>query len=255
MNRLSIVTVVKNDLSALKLTRLSIKTLQFPHEWIVIDGGSDLETVEWMKTEKKSNVAYLRETDKNLYEAMNKGIKLSTGSHLIFVNAGDLLNESKKLANVLENLSIDDGFIGCIRRKNRQNKTQYYIVKPQKYAFFYSRYGIFPISHQATIYPRNFILYHPYDVNAGVSADQISILKLLKDRKTHMDYSLVVCDFKNGGIGDTQKRGAFFKEMFFSRCRNASRAKLILELILIFPIFLFKLGFSISNRLRRLRVR
>ena len=255
MNQLSIITVVKNDLSALKLTRSSIKSLNFPHTWIVIDGGSDPETPQWMKNENSVNVTYLRELDQNLYDAMNKGIKLASGTHLIFINAGDLINKSEKLNRVVENLHIDEGFLGCIRRVEKRNENQKYIVKPRRLAFFFIKYGITPANHQATIYPLSFKRCHPYDTNVGIAADQISILKLLENRKVYIDDSLVICDFKNGGIGDRQNRLAFFKEMFFFRCKNASMARLTFELIVLFPVFVLKLAFSVPNRLRMFRFR
>lgn len=255
INLLSIVTVVKNDRPSLELTGKSISLFNFPHEWIVVDGGSDKETPEWVKKQNTMSIAYLREPDRNLYEAMNKGIRLAKGTHLIFINAGDRIIESKNVGKILDKLSLEEGVIGCIRRKDKFNDNLEYVVKPRKQASFYIKYGIAPTSHQATIYPRNYIINHPYDASAGIAADQISIYKLLKSRVVKMDDSLVLCDFKNGGIGETQHRGAFFKEMFYFRCKDVSSSMLILQIVLLLPVFCMKLGFIVRNRLRIPRFR
>jgi len=253
MKFLSVVTVVKDDLNSLKSTGTSLELLSCPHEWIVIDGGKDVETIEWMQTKIGSNVTYLREPDKNLYVAMNKGIYMSGGSHAIFVNAGDEICKINQINTVLGDLGEDEGFIGCIRRKEERKRSREIIIKPSRFAIWFIKYGIKPTSHQATIYPINFLRECSYDVNVGLVADQISIMNLLENRKVRVNYSEVICDFKGGGLGDTQPRGAFFKQMFAHRCANASYFKLVLEIILVSPLLIIKLILSTVGKFRMLR--
>ena len=72
-------------------------SLDFPHEWIVVDGGEDSETILWLNSIIPSQITYIREPDKNLYDAMNKGVRFAKGSHLIFINAGDRIYISKEI--------------------------------------------------------------------------------------------------------------------------------------------------------------
>ena len=253
MKFLSVVTVVKDDLNSLKSTDKSLEQLNCPHEWVVIDGGKDIETNEWMQTKIGPGVNYLREPDKNLYDAMNKGIYMSVGSHAIFVNAGDKISEANQIETVLEDLEYDEGFIGCIRRKEGRKRLREVTIKPSRFAIWFIKYGIKPTSHQSTIYPLNFLRERPYDVNVGLVADQISIMDLLENRKVRVDYSEVICDFQGGGLGDRQSRGAFFRQMLTHRCADASRFKVVLELILVFPVLIIKLILNMVHKFRILR--
>jgi len=255
MKFLSVITVVKDDLNSLKSTGASLEMLNCPHEWIVIDGGKDVETIEWMQTKIGSSVTYLREPDKNLYDAMNKGIYLSGGSHTIFVNAGDEISKANQIKTVLDDLEYDEGFIGCIRIKESRKRIREVTIKPSRFAIWFIKYGIKPTSHQATIYPLNFLRERSYDVNAGLVADQISIMHLLQTRKVRVNYSEVICDFQGGGLGDTQPRGAFFKQMFAYRCAHASYFKLVSEVILVFPILIIKITSSTVDKFRLLRIK
>jgi glycosyltransferase involved in cell wall biosynthesis len=255
MKLLSVITVVKDDLNSLKSTCASLERLKCPHEWIVVDGGKDFETIEWMQFKKEHFANYLREPDKNLYDAMNKGIHMSVGSHAIFVNAGDEISESNQINGMLDDLGEDEGFIGCIRRKEKGGGYTEVIIKPSRFAAWLIEYGIKPTSHQATIYPLRFLKEYPYDVNVGLVADQLSIMNLLKHREVRINSSEVICDFKNGGLGDRQPKGAFFKQMFVYRCAHASYFKLVSEVIMAFPILIIKITFSILGKFRFLRIK
>lgn len=255
MKLLSVITVVKDDLNSLKSTGTSLEMLKCPHEWIVVDGGKDFETIEWMQTKIGPCVTYLHEPDKNLYDAMNKGIRLCSGSHAIFVNAGDEISKSNQINSILDNLEDDEGFIGCIQRKEEKRGFSNVVIKPSRFAAWLIKYGIKPTSHQATIYPTNFLRDYPYDVNVGLVADQLSIINLLKKRKVRLNFSEVICDFKSGGLGDRQPKGAFFKQMLAYRCSHASYFKLVSEVILVFPVLMIKIAFSIFSKIRILRIK
>ena len=86
----SIITVTKN--SHLKLERCinSVFDQSFrDYEHIIIDGASDSETIELIKKNSdKINLA-ISEKDKNLWEAINKGIKVSSGKVICILNSDD----------------------------------------------------------------------------------------------------------------------------------------------------------------------
>ena len=88
--RVSIITVVKNALSDLEITRTSLEsqTIQ-DFEWIVIDGDSIDGTVEKYQQMKGVNRIFLSEPDLGLYYAMNKGLRIAKGEMIGILNAGD----------------------------------------------------------------------------------------------------------------------------------------------------------------------
>lgn len=94
--KLTIITVTFNNLRGLERTFESVKDLLFSKalEWVIIDGGSNDGTVEFLdeKIPKQRNIVYLSEKDKGIYDAMNKGISLARGQFIWFLNSGDLSN-------------------------------------------------------------------------------------------------------------------------------------------------------------------
>lgn len=89
--KLSIITVVRNDIQGLKETLESfISYVSDEIEWVVIDGNSSDGTKEYLSELELPFMKWMSEKDRNMYDAMNKGINLSTGEYLQFLNAGDV---------------------------------------------------------------------------------------------------------------------------------------------------------------------
>ncbi len=95
--KLSIITINLNNSAGLDKTMKSVLVQSFrDFEYIVIDGGSNDGSVEILKSfeklySNKTEIIWLSETDKGIYNAMNKGIDLAHGEYLLFLNSGDSL--------------------------------------------------------------------------------------------------------------------------------------------------------------------
>ncbi len=96
--KLSIVTISYNNLAGLKKTLPSILEqtyTQFEH--IIVDGGSQDGSAQFIATyarqaeERGITVQWISERDKGIYNAMNKGIQMSTGEYIEILNSGDML--------------------------------------------------------------------------------------------------------------------------------------------------------------------
>lgn len=91
----SIITVVKNDENNIERTIKSIIQQSFKnYEYIIIDGKSSDKTItKILKHKKKINI-FISQKDDGIYYAMNKGINLSNGEVIVFINSGDLFSKN-----------------------------------------------------------------------------------------------------------------------------------------------------------------
>ena len=105
---ISIITVVFNDEQKLEKTIQSVlKQLYDYVEYIIIDAGSMDGTLDIIKKYNNQIDYWVSEPDKGLYDAMNKGISLSSG-YILMLNSGDILSSNHTLKNIAEKLVRDD---------------------------------------------------------------------------------------------------------------------------------------------------
>jgi len=94
MDMFSFITVCYNDEKVLKKTMESILSIESDnYEYIIVDGASKDGTVSLLKEyEGKFNgkMRWISEKDNGIYDAMNKGIQMSKGKYLSFINANDV---------------------------------------------------------------------------------------------------------------------------------------------------------------------
>ena len=107
MNKiLSIITINRNNAQGLLKTCLSVAAQTYKEfEWIIIDGASEDNSVDIIK-KYFTNISYwISEPDSGVYNAMNKGIKQSTGEFVLFLNSGDYLINPWTLQDVIEEIN------------------------------------------------------------------------------------------------------------------------------------------------------
>ncbi len=96
--KISIITVCYNSEKNIKDTLESVlKQTYKNYEYILVDGKSQDNTLKIIKKYEKKfkgKLKYISENDKGIYDAMNKGIKLSTGDIVGLINSDDILANS-----------------------------------------------------------------------------------------------------------------------------------------------------------------
>lgn len=108
MYYLSVITITYNDIKGLIKTSNSILPLPENCEWIIIDGSSTDGTENFLNSlPKAENIKYISEKDGGIYDAMNKGILLSNGTYINFMNSGDsfIRDAFLKITSEKDNLS------------------------------------------------------------------------------------------------------------------------------------------------------
>lgn len=111
MPKLSIITINFNNSTGLKKTIESVVHQSFTdYEYIIIDGGSNDGSVDWIKRCSDKLNYWVSEPDKGIYNAMNKGIRKATGEYCLFLNSGDQLTEPNILNQVFA-LPFSEDFV------------------------------------------------------------------------------------------------------------------------------------------------
>ncbi len=87
--KVTIITACLNAKDLIEGTIRSILSQTYPNiEYLIIDGRSTDGTLDILK-EYQDKIRIISEPDRGIYDAMNKGIRLSHGQLIYFPNAGD----------------------------------------------------------------------------------------------------------------------------------------------------------------------
>ena len=73
-------------------------------EYVIVDGGSNDQTLSIAGRYNHFISRIISEKDKGLYDAMNKGLRLASGKYVWFLNAGDEAFDTQTLQNLLSSL-------------------------------------------------------------------------------------------------------------------------------------------------------
>ena len=189
--KISIVTVVLNDLEGLKKTIESVKSLNFTnYEYIVIDGGSDDQSLDFIKNEPTIS-KWLTEKDNGIYDAMNKGIKMSSGDYIHLLNAGDIYYSS----NVFEDSYFLDGkdFLAWAVLKRGKRDI---VWSPHKSRI----YNSMRIAHPGLIVKRSYYINNElYSLDYSLISDSIFILKNVKENNSNL-YQNILVEMDGSGV-------------------------------------------------------
>ncbi len=102
--KVSIITVCWNSEKYIQTALESVLNQTYGNiEYIIVDGGSTDHTLEIIKSYEKTfngRLILISERDQGIYDAMNKGIALSSGDIIGILNSDDLYTST----NVIENI-------------------------------------------------------------------------------------------------------------------------------------------------------
>lgn len=181
--KLSIIIPVFQNLLGLQKSIESIKNQIFKdYEVWIIDGGSDLDTQNYLSTLEKP-FYYQSSIDKGIYDAMNKGIQLAKGDWLYFLGSDDVLFDENSLNTVFCNTNVKAESIiaGKVVYSGSQPAFIYNAKKKVKEVFWsnfmWIRNGL---HHQSTFYKKEIFETVKYNLKYPVLADYWLNLYLFK---------------------------------------------------------------------------
>lgn len=197
---LSVVTINWNNCEGLEKTiRSVISQNKQLYQFIIIDGGSIDGSVDVIHKYDKYIDYWVSESDKGVYNAMNKSLSHANGEYVIFMNSGDEFADKDVLDKVFgANIRTDFIFGGMIRTDHNQEISR---SIPDKSVTLYTLlYRV--ICHQATF--TKLSLFHElggYDESIKISADWCFLFKsLILNNKTCSVVPVYICKYDITGM-------------------------------------------------------
>ena len=190
---------------------------EYKYEVIVVDGLSLDGSIKFLQESKYKNIILISGKDVNVYDAMNKGIRLSRGEWLMFLGAGD---------------TISDSFFKINLKSYKKFKLVYGNVFWQSKGLIYD--GSFTlkkifyknICQQAIIYNRKcFINSKYFNIHFPINADYEFNLENFISFFNEVKYvNEVICNYHGNGISHfktdlfhKQKNIIILKKLFASK--------------------------------------
>lgn len=196
---LSVITVVRNCVDIIENTILSVINQNYSNlEYIIIDGNSTDGTKGVIqKYEDKINL-WISETDKGIYDAMNKGISNANGKFVNFMNAGDVFinsNICKLFAEQILKKEFDVFYGDVIARSDINNSE--ILVKAKSLNKIWK--GMI-FCHQSTFIKLSNLKERPFDLKFKIVADYNQILSLYINNKMFCYIPTVMAKVLIGGV-------------------------------------------------------
>ncbi len=123
--KVSVITVSYNSSSTIGDTIESVNNQIYKDvEHIFIDGNSNDNTLEIIKSNSKTENLVISEKDNGIYDAMNKGIDKSTGEIIFILNSDDIFFDNSVIKNVVSYFKNDNSLqlvYGHIKMSSFQN--------------------------------------------------------------------------------------------------------------------------------------
>jgi len=200
MLKLSIITVNLNNAEGLQKTIESVISQTFTdYEYIIIDGGSTDGSKDVIKKYADKITYWVSEPDKGIYNAMNKGIKVTKGEYCLFLNSGDNLIENNILNTVFENFPNKDIVYG-----NMQSPIGLYeYPKIITYSLFF--FG--SLGHPASFIKKTlFDTYGVYNEDNKIVSDwEFFIKTLMLNNHSYQHIPHTISYYELGGMSVSEK--------------------------------------------------
>ena len=245
--KISIITICFNSEAVIRKTIESVLGQDYSGdvEYIIIDGASNDKTVEIAESyreefhKKKYDYIICSEPDNGIYDAMNKGVKKSTGEIIGLINAGDWYEPIalRTAFEVYESTHYDMFYADL----NLVRSNGSIIVKHSKNDKHY-------VTSRHWNHPTSFITKKTYDEMGlyhcdGIQDDFDFFLRVKKSKKKIEIRNIVLANFVMGGASNSKSvkkiikrikekyriyRNNGFSPLYIFECIGMEMAKLIL---------------------------
>ena len=214
-------------------------------EWIVVDDGSTDDTenlIAAFKSEDKLDINYIYKENGGKHTALNTGIDKASGDMVIIVDSDDYLeNHAVETITYYFEKYTDNknicGFSFLKTKTNGDNTGDKFLKDEEVSNYIDCRINSDIKGDKAEVFFTNVLKKYPFPVFNGekfISEDIIWIEIAKKYDTVHINKSLYVCEYLEGGLTDSDKRLKFAspkgsmlrgKQMMYYRCNLKFRIK------------------------------
>ncbi len=190
--KISIITVVQNNKSTIKGAIESALDQTYENiEYIIIDGGSTDGTLDIIKKYQDKITYWVSEPDEGIYDAMNKGIALSTGDVVGILNSDDFYVNAQVIEKVVrefQDKKVDSVYADLVyvKPKNLDKVTRYFDSSqftPEKFA-----YGLMPAHPTFFVKKEIYDKYGVFKADFKIAADFELLVRFLYVHKISYSY-------------------------------------------------------------------
>ena len=207
MKQISLITATYNAGLTLPNCLQSVAQQTIVPEHLIIDGGSTDATMDIAQTHCAHQLQVFSKPDNGIYDAMNKGIRKSTGEIVGILNADDFYASShvlEKVVNVFKNESIDAcyGDLCYVDYHDPDKIVRYWQSKDYNYQKFYN--GWMPPHPTFFVRRSAYDRFGLFNLDLGSAADYELMLRFLVRQRLKTAYiPEVLVKMRIGGISNS----------------------------------------------------
>lgn len=200
----SIITVCFNSAETIEETIRSVLSQDYKEiEYIIVDGSSTDRTLDTINKYKEYIAKVVSEPDHGIYDAMNKGIKLSTGDVIAVLNSDDMYADQTTVGRMVKFLQANDfdavyGDLIYVDRHKSDHIKRYWKAGPYRKNAF--RYG-WALPHP-TFFCRKeiFDTFGDFNDELQIAADFELMLRFIEKHQIKIGYlPKVIAAMRSGG--------------------------------------------------------
>lgn len=210
----TIITVCRNACDNVQVTVASVDSQSCRlYEHIIIDGASKDGTVEWLRTHPSSLRRVCSEPDKGIYDAMNKGLAMSNGDYVLFLNAGDTFHATNTL-QLYADAIMDNDYPGIVYGQTdivdalRRRIGPRHLQAPEVLTLESFADGMV-VCHQAFMVLRR--ITAGFDTRWHLSADYEWCIRCLQHSRCNVYIPAVTIDYLSEGVTTRHRRHSLWE--------------------------------------------
>ena len=216
MIKISIITAVYNNRDNIGPCIDSVLSQSYPNiEHIVVDGQSTDGTIDIIRSYENKIGKWASEKDTSIYDALNKGIAMSTGDVIGFLHSDDVFNNAtmiEKIATLFSRTNSDAvyGDLVYVSKTNIANIVRYW--KSNEFNVTKFRHGWMPPHPTLFLTKKVYDSYGLFNLKYRISSDYDLMLRTLGSGNLHCEYlPEIITRMRVGGASNKSLKNIWIK--------------------------------------------